>query len=384
MWQEICISNTTFRSASSRAPFGQLAHNGALIESTKEKLGRRKLTKSQLVRYGLVTLNIVVVAAIAAIVMLNPHPSQAIQSSALSNNAAASPANPLDQLASANIALTVARMSGLSETVAINNQADTQAAQLSMASTSESVVAKPQVVTTAYKTNKDIIDYVTVAGDNVSSLATKFGVSSSSIRLSNRLTGDGLKIGTHLVIPPVNGMVYTVASGDTAASLATKYGANKDKIVAFNDAEISGLKVGERIVIPDATQLAPAVKAAVSYGFGWGGSASYGSNGYDPGYCTWYVANKRIAAGNPLPSNLGNASTWPYWARVYGLPTGNTPQVGAAVVTSTSGYGHVAYVERVNADGSIYVSEMNANWVLYQITNRTFSASQAAAYTYIY
>jgi surface antigen len=356
---------------------------GTLIQ-TPQKRFSSSASRRKLVRYGLIALNVVVLGAIAGIVMLNPRSGQAIQSRALLDNNTTSPANPLDQLASANIALTVARMSGLSETVAINNQADSQAAQLSMVAPSDNVVSKPQVVTTTYKTNKDIIDYVTVEGDNVSTLASKFGVTSASIRLSNNLSGDGLRIGTHLVIPPVNGMVYTVASGDTADSLARKYSSDTDRIIAFNDAEIHGLKVGERIVIPGATQPAPVVRASVSYGFGWGGSASYGSNGYDPGYCTWYVANKRIAAGNPLPNNLGNASTWGYLAAAYGLPTGRTPQVGAAVITSTSGYGHVGYVERVNPDGSFTMSEMNANWVLYQVTTRTFSAAEAGNFTYIY
>jgi surface antigen len=354
-----------------------------LIKATQNRL-TRTASRKRLLRYGLIGLNVLVLGAIAAIVMFNPRSSQAVQSRALLDSPTPAPANPLDQLASANIALTVARMSGLSETVAINNQADSQAAQLSMVAASDNVVSKPQVVTTSYKTNKDIIDYITVEGDNVSTLASRFGVTSASIRLSNNLSGDGLRIGTHLVIPPVNGMVYTVASGDTADSLARKYNSDKDRLIAFNDGEIHGLKVGERIVIPGASQPAPVVRATVSYGFGWGGSASYGSNGYDPGYCTWYVAGKRIAAGNPIPNNLGNAATWGYLAASYGLPTGRTPQVGAAVITSTSGFGHVGYVERVNPDGSFLMSEMNANWVLYQITTRSFSAAEAAAFTYIY
>lgn len=364
-------------------PLATAGKKGTLIEATQNRLNR-SAPRKRLLRYGLIGLNVLVLGAIAGIVMFNPRPGQAIQSRGIIDNQANAPANPLDQLASANIALTVARMSGLSEAVAINNQADSQAAQLTMVAPSDNVVSKPQVVTTSYKTNKDIVDYVTVEGDNVSTLASKFGVTSASIRLSNNLSGDGLRIGTHLVIPPVNGMVYTVASGDTADSLARKYSSDKDRIIAFNDAEIQGLKVGERIVIPGASQPAPVVRAAVSYGFGWGGSASYGSNGYDPGYCTWYVANKRIAAGNPLPNNLGNASTWGYLAAAYGLPTGHTPQVGAAAITSTSGYGHVGYVERINPDGSFLMSEMNANWVLYQVTTRTFSAAEAANFTYVY
>ncbi len=64
--------------------------------------------------------------------------------------------------------------------------------------------------------------------------------------------------------------------------------------------------------------------------------------------------------GNPVPSNLGNASTWDDRAIGAGLAVNKTPSVGAAVVTSQRGAGHVAFVEQVNADGSVWVSEMNS------------------------
>jgi surface antigen len=89
---------------------------------------------------------------------------------------------------------------------------------------------------------------------------------------------------------------------------------------------------------------------------------------------------KRAMAGNPVPSNLGNASSWGYLAASYGLSVGTTPQVGAAVVTSTSGAGHVAYVEAVNGDGTITISEMNhEGWNVSD--TRTIAAGR---YTYIY
>jgi surface antigen len=312
------------------------------------------------VRGSLLVGNFIILATVVGVVLINPHSGQAIQSHAASASSAASFANPLDQLASANIALTVARMSGLTEATAITNQADSQAAELTMSSASDSVVAKAQVVTTAYKTNKDIAAYTTVAGDTVSGLAATYGTTSDSIRWSNNITGESLAVGTKLIIPPIPGIVHTITAGETAASLATKFTADKDKLIAFNDAEISGLQVGEQIVIPGASKAAAiATQAASSYSFGWGGTASYGSNGYDFGYCTWWVAKLRADSGNPLPSNLGNASTWVIRARAYGLPTGTTPRVGAAVVTKTIGAGHVGYVTAVNDDGSIAISEMN-------------------------
>ena len=67
----------------------------------------------------------------------------------------------------------------------------------------------------------------------------------------------------------------------------------------------------------------------------------------------------------------------------FGLPVGTTPEVGAAVVMSTSadyGLGHVAYVTGVNPDGTITISEMNF-YGPYQVDTRTVPGY---GYLYIY
>ena len=132
--------------------------------------------------------------------------------------------------------------------------------------------------------------------------------------------------------------------------------------------------------------VAPVVSYAVSYtGFAWGGAnAIYTSNGYDYGYCTYYVANKRSAIGRPLPTNLGNASTWKSRAIAAGMAIGSVPQAGAAAWKYPRDYyGHVAYVESVNADGSFLISEMNvAGWN--RISTQVVPASGAGSYQFIY
>ena len=282
------------------------------------------------------------------------------QSSISSDTSSALASNPLDQLSSADIALEVARMAHLDEAVSVSNNADSINAKLATASASTNVVAKPQVVTTALKSRRDIQKYVAQAGDTVGSVAAKFGVTSNTISWSNNITVDVLPAGKELVISPVNGIVYTVKAGDTIDSLAAKYHANRDQIIAFNDAEVGGLFVGEQIVIPDGSVQASTVASTATYygGFAWGASAVYGYNGYDYGWCTWYVANRRAAIGRPVPSNLGNAYSWYYVAASVGLPTGLVPQVGAVAVNQ--GGNHVSIVEAVNPDGSFWVSEMNS------------------------
>ena len=277
-------------------------------------------------------------------------------------------ANPLDRLSSADIALTVARMSSLPESTAITSQAISESVVLTQAPSTGNVVAKPQVIATALKSKADIKSYTTVAGDSLSSLSTKFGVTSDSIRWSNGLgSSDAVTVGQKINIPPVDGIVYTVAAGDTVDSVAAKYKASSDKIIAFNDAEIGGLKPGDVIIVPGGTitpapvvyAAAPARSVATSttMSFPWGGgSALYGFNGYDYGYCTWYVAT-RVA----VPSNWGNAYTWDNLAPQSGWTVSNVPVVGAVAQSDNISYlGHVAYVEAVSPDGTmIKFSDMN-------------------------
>lgn len=291
--------------------------------------------------------------------------------------------NPLDKLSSADIALQVARAARLSEETAVVNQADSLHAQLSIIPTSNQVVEKPQIVATNVKTNKDIIKYVTVDGDTVSSLAAKFGVTSDSIKWSNALSGDAIGTGKALYIPPRNGIVYTVKAGDTADTLASKYKANKDQIIIFNDAEVTGLKEGMVILIPDGSIEAPKVTRSASYSGTFG--ASYSGNGYDYGYCTWWAAKRRIDIGRPLPSNLGNAITWRVLAERAGIPTGTVPQAGAVIWYKhpATWLGHVSFVERVNDDGSFVSSGMNEP-IWGGVSTRTFSAADADQFVFIY
>lgn len=313
-------------------------------------------------RSSLLVSNLLVLGLIVAFVAPDQHNSNL--KSAVSVSADAPVFNPLDQLSSADIALTVARMNSLPESTAINSQAISQSVELTEAPTVDNVVAKPQVIATALKSRADIHTYTTQPGDTLSSLATKFGVTSDSIRWSNGLgSSDAVTVNQQLTIPPVSGIVYTVVAGDTVDSLAAKYKASADKITAFNDAEIVGIKPGEKIIIPDGsiTPVYTAPKASASSftaSYAWGGgSAVYGYNGYDFGYCTWYVAS-RIA----VPANWGNAVSWDNLAPASGWTVSNTPKVGGIGQTDIGGggLGHVAYIEAVSPDGTmIKYSDMN-------------------------
>ena len=83
---------------------------------------------------------------------------------------------------------------------------------------------------------------------------------------------------------------------------------------------------------------------------------------YCTGYCTWYAYSRRPAANL---KHLGHARDWLPAARGRGIPTGSTPRPGAIAWWDGRvgwGYGHVAYVERVEGN-TVVIAEMNvAGW----------------------
>lgn len=294
----------------------------------------------------------------------------------------------VDEFSAAKIAADIAKGVDLLVADNVQNLADSQQAKVKFSTTEGSYLAKPQQVVTDAKTNRDIQIYVAQSGDSISSIARKFNVTTDTIRWENNLYGDSVSAGTKLTILPISGIRYIVQEGDTAQSISERYDANANYIVAFNDAELTGLKPGAKIIIPDGEkpQVQPTYFSS-GYGFAFGSQPLYGGNGYSYGYCTYYVANRRIQIGKQLPRNLGNAVTWYSLAQAAGLSTGNTPKTGAVLWHSATwiagGLGHVAFVEEVNDDGSIRVSEMNYPY-WNAVTYRTIEPSELGQYKFIY
>lgn len=332
-----------------------MIHQKRLLAGSRlQKSLKRKSLRKRLIRYGLIAANVAILVAVISFVSMSSHSSNSSLAAALPS----ATTRPVDGLTSYDIAANVAKMASLPESTAINNQAQSAKVALAVSTTGDSnVIAKPQIVATALKSRKDIQSYTVQAGDTVISIAQKFGVTSDSIRWSNNLNSDTVSLGSKLTIPPVSGIVYVVKAGDTVQSLAAKYKASPDQIVAYNDAEIAGIRPGEQIIIPNG-QIVPQYFGqsfgVASISFGSSFTPKYGSNGYDPGWCTYYVA-----AVIPIPSNWGNASTWAYFAALSGWTVSSMPPHAGVIAQTTSG-DHVAVVDEVSPDGSmIKYSDMN-------------------------
>lgn len=269
----------------------------------------------------------------------------------------------LDEVSAAKLAADIAKGADLIIADNVQNLVDSQLAQVDFVTNEGAYLTKPQLVTTDAKTSGDIVEYEVQSGDTIPKIARRFNITSDTIRWENDLSGDQVAVGRILRILPVSGIRYTVQDGDDAQSIANRFGLGSSAfLVAFNDAEISGFDAGDKIIIPNGRRQAarPTFFSSGSSGFAFGTSALYGSNGYSYGYCTWWAANRRAETGRAIPRNLGNAITWRDIAIVAGYSVNQKPRGGdVAWYGFIGGLGHVGYVEKVNLDGSIWISDMN-------------------------
>ena len=124
------------------------------------------------------------------------------------------------------------------------------------------------------------------------------------------------------------------------------------------------------------------------YGTRWNGY-------YIGGYvceCVSYAGWKAYEAYGVVIA-WGNAYSWDNGARAYGYRVDHTPEPDSIGQTDDGPYGHVFWVESVNYDGSIDITEYNNYWSTGQLTgsyhmgdfgSRKIPASQVGSYNYIH
>ena len=106
------------------------------------------------------------------------------------------------------------------------------------------------------------ISYTVKSGDNLYSIARKYGVSVSEIVKLNNLASNNLSIGQELLIPisedssnqsSDSGNIYVVQKGDSLYSIARKYGVSVSSITSLNNLVGTNLSVGQSLIIPSSS-----------------------------------------------------------------------------------------------------------------------------------
>lgn len=247
--------------------------------------------------------------------------------------------------------------------------------------------------------SRGVIEHTVTEGESVDTIAALYGVSADQIRWSNGLKTSEVGIGTVLLVPSTPGIVYTVKAGDTVESIVSKYGSSAEEIIALNDLEVSGISEGMRLIIKDGAlpeterpeYVAPVRRSYGnnnSYTYTYLGNSSERENisviGYyriGRGQCVDWAGYMRPDLG---ALKLGNANAWARNAAAHGYLVNRTPSAGSIFQTGAGWYGHVGYVESVNPDGSLTVTEMNYGYTPYRAIRATIPASAVGNFNYIH
>ena len=313
------------------------------------------------------------------------------------------------KIASVDKLVAASAVTSLAETAELPSAGDLRESETSLtikknlSQNDAEVIAKPDIVKLDTSAARGVSSYVTKEGDTMDSISKKFKISSQTLRWANNTTSDAIEPNKTLVVPLVDGVVYTVKNGDTAQSLAEKYKTSAERIVLYNDIDDgSRLSVGSRIVLPGGElpenerpgYVAPRGR---SYGNRYSSLASSTTtsasqnwltasvgNRYAAGNCTWYAYERRLQLGRPIGSFWGHAKAWSASARAAGLVVNNVPAPGAIIQNTWGGfgYGHVGIVERVDGQ-NIYVSDMNYKGYNI-ISSRIVPLTEAGRYSFIH
>lgn len=101
--------------------------------------------------------------------------------------------------------------------------------------------------------------------------------------------------------------------------------------------------------------------------------------------CVSYTAWKVYETYGYMPywGGVGNANEWPGNARRANIQTSSTPRAQSVAIWNVGYYGHAMWVEQVNDDGSIWISQYNYDYTGHY-SEMKVSAGMAASLTYIY
>ena len=274
----------------------------------------------------------------------------------------------------------------------------------------------------------DGIIYIVKPGDNLSSIAYKFGTTISQIKQINNLHSDVLRPGQKLIIRSQPGIYYQVKKDTTWKEFAQQYKLDLKQLLSLNyvSDENQPLQKGDEIFLPltqeeaiqkwllpkpkpkpRPTYTKPTKKASntkksstptpVSTSRWSKVVKSYYRNpgiynGFAPGHCTRFVAIKKFPYINDKKQKKlwhWNAKNWYENASAAGYPVGQTPKIGAIVVLRYGApnyyysYGHVGIVRDIDRKHKkLLIEEMNAKWRFIVTRRRIPMDSKIIGYIY--
>lgn len=116
-----------------------------------------------------------------------------------------------------------------------------------------------RIVNDSDKEPLECIVYTVKKGDTLYNIAKKYNTSVDEIKRYNNLQTNLLNIGDRIVIPcnvennykDNNYVTYTVVKGDNLYSIAKKFGTEVEKIKELNDLKSNNLNIGDKLIVDD-------------------------------------------------------------------------------------------------------------------------------------
>lgn len=387
------INNLSFRKKKIISPEDERSQKHLL----KKRRSRGLPSKSKVLTYSGIFLAIVAVISVG---YKNDNLSKSVINLSTASDVTAT-TNEVDPIVAVQLASNLAQTAEIPIAINVANFKVSAEIKSELSKSENSVISKPQILKPT-ASDRTIGRHTVTEGETVTSIANIYGLNTDTVKWANNLTGDSVSVGKALVILPVNGILYTVRSGDTYDSISARYKVDVERIISYNDLELTGMAIGSQIILPDGvlpnTERPGYVSPRYNYSFAIGGGGSEvtflyvnrvpttpgNSNAW--GNCTWYVWERRYQMGGAWslpPRALGNAAEWAYSLGNAGYKLDRKPSYGA-IMQNGGGYGHVAFVESVESNGDVIVTEMNYGRWYNIVSKRKVSASYASNYNYIH
>ncbi len=77
--------------------------------------------------------------------------------------------------------------------------------------------------------------------------------------------------------------------------------------------------------------------------------------------CVSYTAYRVAHSGRHMPYGFGDANKWPAAAKAKGIAVDYSPRAGDVAIDMAGDHGHSMYVEWINDNGTLHISEYNKN-----------------------
>ena len=98
--------------------------------------------------------------------------------------------------------------------------------------------------------NSEYDTYIVKSGDNLYSIARKYGTTVDNLKLINKLSSNLLSVGQSILVPKSSLKMYVVESGDTLYKIAMDNNISVTDLINLNELTTTNLSIGQVLYLP--------------------------------------------------------------------------------------------------------------------------------------